>query len=73
MTLTNVGVEWLSHVLSILKVPGSNPDPDIGYPDSGFRDFSQYVQINTLHLATSVSLYMLSNSLFTYRRTILSY
>jgi hypothetical protein len=32
---TNVVVQWLNLLLYIREVPGSNLDPEIGYPDRG--------------------------------------
>jgi hypothetical protein len=35
-TLPNVVVEWLTPLLRIREVPGSNPGTETGYPDEGF-------------------------------------
>jgi hypothetical protein len=41
----NVIVEWLTHLLLLLKVPGTNLRPETGYPES-FRGFPQAPQAN---------------------------
>jgi hypothetical protein len=37
----NFGVEWLTFLRRIWKVPGSNIGPETGYTDWGFRDYPQ--------------------------------
>jgi hypothetical protein len=42
----NVAVEWLTLLLSILEVPGSNIGPETGYPEVDFCCFTQSLQAN---------------------------
>jgi hypothetical protein len=42
----NVAVEWLTHLLRIRKVPGSNLGPETRYPIDGFRGFPQLLYEN---------------------------
>jgi hypothetical protein len=42
---TKVVAEWLTLLLRVQEVPGSNFDPGTGYPE-GFRGFPQSLQAN---------------------------
>jgi hypothetical protein len=42
----NVVVEWLTLLLLIREIPGSNLGPEIAYPDYGFHYFPQSLQAN---------------------------
>jgi hypothetical protein len=42
----NVVVEWLTLLLRIREVPGSNLDLETGYPHCDFRGFPQFLQAN---------------------------
>jgi hypothetical protein len=45
--LPNVVVEWLTLLLHICEVPGSNLGQDTGYPTEIFHDFPQSLQANS--------------------------
>jgi hypothetical protein len=68
--LPNAVVKRLTLLLRIEEVPGSNFCPGTGYPNSGFRVFSQYLQVNAWVVpkneATTASFQIHSNSLHTY-------
>jgi hypothetical protein len=42
----NVATDWLALLLRIREVPDLNLGPDIGYTDTGFCDFPEYLQVN---------------------------
>jgi hypothetical protein len=62
-------VEWLTLLLRIREVPGSNLDPETGYPDLGF---SCFFSVSPGKCRDSIghnhSFHIISNSLFTYSR-----
>jgi hypothetical protein len=60
----NVVVEWLTILLRIREVPGSNLGPGTGYPEA-FHGLLQHFQAN------AASFLVLSNSSFTYNYSIL--
>jgi hypothetical protein len=45
-SIPNVVVKRWTLLFRILVIPGSNPDPESGYPDWIFRSFSQSLQAN---------------------------
>jgi hypothetical protein len=47
MMISNVVVEWLTFLLRIREVPGSNLGPEAGYLDRGFCGLSQSLQANS--------------------------
>jgi hypothetical protein len=44
--VTNIVVQWLTPLVSIWEIPGSNLGPETGYPDWDFRVFLQSLQMN---------------------------
>jgi hypothetical protein len=70
----NVVVEWLTHLLRIREVPGSNFGPETGYPDWGFsRFFSISPENSTLKLVHDCFLPRHFQFIITYRPFIWRY
>jgi hypothetical protein len=63
--IRNVAVEWLTLFLRISEVPGSNLDPETGYPDLRFSWFSSVPPGECRHITlkqtTAASFRILSN------------
>jgi hypothetical protein len=70
----NVMIEWLTLIIHIPEVPGSNFSPETGYPDGVFRGFPQFLQANVMiepqNYATTASLKIIFKSPFTYHTIV---